>query len=628
MQSGYHSTIEQTSWRELPSIIAAPEREAEYDAWLAGMVAHRERAAADLRLAEAPIADPRLAWMRECWVCAKWMTWDRRFLSSNGLEFLADKFVEDGKRRFGGYDGVVLWQAYPRIGFDTRNQFDLYRELPGGLEGLRKLGRDLRDRGVRVFVDYNPWDVGTRREGKSDAVLLRDLVDAIDADGVFLDTLRSGSSELSEQLLKSGKPMALESELDLPPTALADHALSWMQWPNPPDLLGVLRNRWLSPGHMMHSIRRWHRDHFHELALAWLNGVGLLVWENVFASWNGWRQRDAEMLAQMRRFYGKHRRFFLEGEWRPLVPSHHPGLKVSEWSLEAGRVWTVVNPTSEFLEIPLSEPLFDGFGGRTGFSHTQTIPPMSLAAWTSFATDGVGSVAVESFVPGPIVRHIPERAPGHPAPEGMVRVNFAGGVVSAKVRVRECGDYAYANFENKEYPGLHQTVPIQQQLPAFSLAIDAYEVTNREFAEFLAATRYQPKFAENFLLHWDEGRPTPGDEDGPVVFVDLDDARAFAEWKGKRLPTEWEWQVAAAGSGFERRNPLVWNLTESGHTDGISEFVMLKGGCETKVVGSDWYADGGLQAPEFSAKFLRIWPGLDRCATVGFRCGRDLTSES
>lgn len=588
------------------------------------MLAHREGAGADLGLKDAPVADPRLAWAKECWVCAKWMTWDRRFLDPDRGEFFVDKFVEDGRKRFGGYDGVVLWQAYPRIGFDMRNQFDLYRELPGGLEGLRRLTGDLRERGVRVFVDYNPWDVGTRREGKSDAALLRELVDAIEADGVFLDTLRSGNSELSDQLLKTGKPMALESELDLPPTALADHALSWMQWPNPPNLLGVLRNRWLSPGHMMHTIRRWHRDHFHELALAWLNGVGVLVWENVFASWNGWRTRDAEMLAQMRRFYGKHRRFFLEGEWRPLVPQSHPDLKVSEWSLDAEKIWTVVNPTSDFIEIPLSEPLYDGFGGRTGSSHTQAIPPMSLSAWTSFAVEGIGAVTVESFSPGPIIRVNPVPAPGHMIREALTRVDFPGGVVGAKVRVRECGDYTYANFENKEYPGLHQIVTIQQQLPAFSIAIDAHEVTNEEFAEFLTATDYRPKSSENFLHHWIDGRPKAGEEERPVVYVDLDDARAFARWKGKRLPTEWEWQVAASAQGFERRKPLVWNLTESVHSEGMNEFLFLKGGCETKVVGSDWYADGGPQAPEFSAKFLRIWPALDRCASIGFRCVRDL----
>ena len=62
-------------------------------------------------------------------------------------------------RGFGGLDAVVLWHAYPVIGIDDRNQLDFYRDVPG----LADLVEALHDRGVRVFVDYNPWDIGTRR---------------------------------------------------------------------------------------------------------------------------------------------------------------------------------------------------------------------------------------------------------------------------------------------------------------------------------------------------------------------------------------------------------------------------------------------------------------------------------
>ena len=64
----------------------------------------------------------------------------------------------------GGLDAVVLWHAYPVIGIDDRNQFDWY-----AVPGLRGLVDDLHARGVRVFLDYNPWDVGTRRTESTDA---------------------------------------------------------------------------------------------------------------------------------------------------------------------------------------------------------------------------------------------------------------------------------------------------------------------------------------------------------------------------------------------------------------------------------------------------------------------------
>ena len=42
---------------------------------------------------------------------------------------------------------------------------------------------------------------------------------------------------------------------------------------------------------MLHHIRRWHRDHSDELQSAWLNGVGVMVWEVVFGAWVGWNDR-------------------------------------------------------------------------------------------------------------------------------------------------------------------------------------------------------------------------------------------------------------------------------------------------------------------------------------------------
>ncbi|HEY2636957.1 MAG TPA: polysaccharide pyruvyl transferase family protein, partial [Solirubrobacteraceae bacterium] len=51
-------------------------------------------------------------------------------------------------------------------------------------------------RGARVFVDYNPWDVGTRREGVDDAAAVAEVVRRLDADGVFLDTMKEALPEL------------------------------------------------------------------------------------------------------------------------------------------------------------------------------------------------------------------------------------------------------------------------------------------------------------------------------------------------------------------------------------------------------------------------------------------------
>jgi len=97
-----------------------------------------------------------LRWAASCYCCCFVMMCDETFWDRSRGRYLVDEFLRTGKREFGGYDALVLWQAYPRIGVDQRNQFDFYRDMPGGLDGLRDLNRRLHARGVKAFVDYNP----------------------------------------------------------------------------------------------------------------------------------------------------------------------------------------------------------------------------------------------------------------------------------------------------------------------------------------------------------------------------------------------------------------------------------------------------------------------------------------
>jgi hypothetical protein len=112
-----------------------------------------------------------------------------------------------------------------------------------------------------------------------------------------------------------------------------------------------------------------------------------------------------------------------------------------------------------------------------------------------------------------------------------------------------------------------------------------------------------------------------------VTEVDLDDARAYAVWAGGRLPTEDEWQLAGEAGGLARLSPEVWNLTESERTDGRTRYAILKGGARHRSEGSDWYFDGGVRGPEFSAKYLVPGLGLARSSSIGFRIAWDPTEE-
>ena len=72
--------------------------------------------------------------------------------------------------------------------------------------------------------------------------------------------------------------------------------------------------------------------------------------------------------------------------------------------------------------------------------------------------------------------------------------------------------------------------------------IDRYPVANRDYRTFVEATGHRKP------PHW--LRDTFPEDAGshPVTDVSFDDAKSYARWAGKRLPTEAEWEKAARGT--------------------------------------------------------------------------------
>lgn len=140
---------------------------------------------------------------------------------------------------------------------------------------------------------------------------------------------------------------------------------------------------------------------------------------------------------------------------------------------------------------------------------------------------------------------LPEQPAPDPPPDGPAMIALAGGAHA----VGATGDgFAYDN----ERP--------RHEVEVGPFRIDRLPVSNAEFAVFLAATGAEPP------LYWKPdgaggwvdarfGRAASLDPAAPVVHVDHAQASAFAAWAGKRLPSELEWEVAAAGS-----DPAVANL--------------------------------------------------------------------
>lgn len=109
------------------------------------------------------------------------------------------------------------------------------------------------------------------------------------------------------------------------------------------------------------------------------------------------------------------------------------------------------------------------------------------------------------------------------------------GNVPADMLLIPSGDFLMGSDTQSEFEKPVHKVPVT------SFLIDKTEVTNEEYAKFV---QFGPHPAPK---HWPNGEIPPGEIRFPVSNVSWYDARDYCQWKGKRLPTEEEWEYAARG---------------------------------------------------------------------------------
>ena len=662
------------------------------------------------------------AWYHRAYVEAFLFMYDTFFYDREAGRYRIDEILDDGEREFGGYDVILLWQSYPRLGIDGRNQIDFYRDMPGGLPGLRALTERAHERGVRVFVNYNPWDIGTRREvgaGPSndprgyrfsfadkgapaiaDAEALAEVIEKIGADGIFLDTMASDDAGFRAPLERANQNIVFNPEGVPSLDALSSITGSWLQQISlvPPGLLTI---RWLEPRFSFRAIDRMSLDRREFIQGAFFHGCGQVVWENIFGWWNPWSAADRALVRRCVWLLREYAEAFQDPAWQPYVATHVEGVYAHRWHSGDTTVHTLLNVSGGLVDAPvltatstttggLSLSHYDVWQGteiqpevyreshlltlslRPGEAGCVVSAPADIAVTfpPTLTTvpqerDGTGidraRVALADLSLRPVARSDP--ASSGEAPEGMCQVPsglFRFVVRHSTATVMEGACYGGVDHHlDKNHP--------PQFIEIADYWIDQTEVTNAAYHEFLAETHYLPRDLTNFLCHWphptgQEQEPwtwavPPGKERHPVVWVDLDDARAFARWACKRLPREEEWQRAAGFSLWpwgDRFDPSlcnsgsddttqvdqfpggvscygcldmagnVWEWTESERDDGHTRYAIIRGGSYLKVEGSIWYNASGAQSNDCHEKMLLIYPGLDRCGTIGFRCVKDI----
>ena len=293
-----------------------------------------------------------LKWIRNAYVMHLMMAWDKEFYDQERGGYQLHNFLNRGDSLYGGDDVIGIWPTWPTLGLDSRNQFDLFRDLPGGLPALQALSSRATSRGTSLFMAYNPWDSDTRSEDHISGMI--QLLSDAGGNGLILDT-RGESNEALQRAadsVKSGvimysEGMAVPANMQGIVAGRVHNALYY------PPVLNL--NKFIKPDFAIFRVAEIFKEPIsREFSLAFFNGYGIEI--NQFAP------GKPEWILDQYRYLGKTTRIlrentdnFTASEYTPLLHTLKDSVYVNAWPAEEKTIYTIFSLLPSGFHGPLFE---------------------------------------------------------------------------------------------------------------------------------------------------------------------------------------------------------------------------------------------------------------------------------
>ncbi|HEY0593880.1 MAG TPA: protein kinase [Thermoanaerobaculia bacterium] len=393
------------------------------------------------------------------------------------------------------------------------------------------------------------------------------------------------------------------------------------------------------------------------VAAAVLAGIAL-------AGWGGWRmverQRDRAAEASLARAAALLERDEYVGAWQAAsaAAARFPG---------DARVAEILSATTVKLRVASDPPGARVFLARFGDPAPRTLLGVTPVETSIPRADFVATIEKEGF--SPLVR---------PVTASPVRVdqtfNLAPPEIRLDAKLFRVGDVpaGMVPVNGGEYRLRGWYRPTDRLATLSDFFIDRREVTNAEFEEFIRDGGYRRRelwkhpfvkdgrtlaFEEAMAMMrdatglaaprgWSSGRPPAGRDDYPVTGITWYEAAAYAEWKGKKLPTVYQWEraarpVVAAVRGIVMPWGLVAEGIDLGERANFSGKDLLPAGSMPFGVSpwgalnmagnaAEWCRNpkdsgfavrgGAFDDPSYNFGYTGAYPPFYSSASIGFRC--------